>query len=222
VTAPFPSALLFDLDGTLIDSRRDIAAACNVARTAHGFEPLAFEAILPMIGDGARVLISRAFDATADAPIVDAALATFMAAYLAAPCVHTLLLPGVREILGEASTAKLPCAVVTNKPRAVTLAVLSALGLTPAFAAIWAGGDGILKPAPDSVRDTIARLGVDVRSAWMIGDGPQDIGAGRAAGCFTVGVPGIAERELLLASRPDLVCESLDDLRIVLGEVIAV
>ena len=66
-----------------------------------------------------------------------------------------------------------------------------------------------LKPAPDSVLHVIARLGVERETAWMIGDGPQDIGAGRAAGCFTVGVPGIAERERLLASNPDLVCESL-------------
>jgi phosphoglycolate phosphatase-like HAD superfamily hydrolase len=94
--------------------------------------------------------------------------------------------------------------------------VLDALALTSSFATIWAGGDGPLKPAPNSVLDVIARLGVPARTAWMIGDGPQDIGAGRAAGCFTVGVPGIAERERLVASGPHLVCESLLGVRDVL------
>jgi 2-phosphoglycolate phosphatase len=216
---PPPSALLFDLDGTLIDSRRDIAAACNAARTAHGLAPLPFETILPMIGDGARMLIARAFDAKSEDPIVDAALATFLAAYLAAPCAFTELLPGVREILAHAVAERLPCAVVTNKPRNVTLAVLDALQLTSSFATIWGGGDGPLKPAPNSVLDVVARLGVSAETAWMIGDGPQDIGAGRAAGCFTVGVPGIAERERLVASGPHLVCESLLAVRDVLVEL---
>jgi 2-phosphoglycolate phosphatase len=216
ISPPAPRALLFDLDGTLIDSRRDIAAACNAARVAHGREPLAFEAIIAMVGDGARALVARAFDAADDDPLVDAALATFKASYLAHPCVHTVVLPGVREVIAVATAAALPCAVVTNKPRDVTLAVLDALEIRVLFPVIWGGGDGPLKPAPDSVRSVVARLGVAPRDAWMIGDGPQDIGAGRAAGCFTVGVPGIAERERLVASKPDLLCESLVDLADVL------
>lgn len=212
---PVPRALLFDLDGTLIDSRRDIAAACNAARVAHGLEPLAFEAILPMIGDGARALVARAFGAAeADSsPLTDAALATFRASYLAHPCVHTVLLPGAREVLEEAEQAELPCAIVTNKPRDITLAVLELLGIAPFFREIWGGGEGPLKPAPDGVVRMLARLDVDAPAAWMIGDGPQDIGAGSAAGCYTVGVPGIAERHRLVASAPDLLVESLFEVR---------
>jgi phosphoglycolate phosphatase len=133
----------------------------------------------------------------------------FKARYLLYPCVHSVLLPGALEVLEQAREDALRCALVTNKPRDVTLVLLEALGLTGAFETVWGGGDGPLKPAPDSVLTTIARLGVAAGDAWMIGDGPQDIGAGRAAGCFTVAVPGIAERESLLASLPDLVCESL-------------
>jgi 2-phosphoglycolate phosphatase len=223
---PRPSALLFDLDGTLVDSRRDIAAACNAARAAHGLAPLPFEAILAMVGDGARALVARAFDREAfdgagDDAIVDAGLATFKASYLAHPSVHTVLLPGVRAVLEDAAAAKLPCAVITNKPRDVTLLVLDALGIGLFFQAIWGGGDGPLKPSPASVLDVAARLGAPVTSAWMIGDGPQDIGAGKAAGCFTVGVPGIAEREKLVASGPDLVCDSVVELRDVLRRALA-
>ena len=206
---PRPTALLFDLDGTLVDSRRDIAAACNVARIAHGFPALTLEAFMPMVGDGARALVARAFDADADSPVVDAALATFRASYLAHPAAMTVLLPGVRDILDVARALGLPCAIVTNKPRDVTALVLDALAIGHFFEAIWGGGDGPLKPSPAGVLDVIARLGVTAGGAWMIGDGPQDVGAGKAAGCFTIGVPGIAERERLVASQPDHVCESL-------------
>jgi phosphoglycolate phosphatase len=207
-----PSALLFDLDGTLIDSRRDIAAACNATREAHGFPPLAYEAILGMVGDGARALVARAFDLPMDDPFVGEALATYNTLYLARPAVHTTLLPGVRELLELAKSAALPCAIVTNKPRDVTVKVLEALAISLFFRAIWGGGDGAMKPAPAGVLRVVAELEVSPSTAWMIGDGPQDIGAGKAAGCFTVGVPGIAERESLLASTPDLLVESLLDL----------
>lgn len=213
---PAPSALLFDLDGTLVDSRRDIADACNAARVAHGLAALSLEAIMPMVGDGARALVARAFDAAPDSAVVDAALATFRASYLASPAANTVLLPGVREVLDVAKALRLPCAVVTNKPHDVTTLVLEALGIDLFFTAIWGGGDGPLKPAPAGVLDVLARLGVAPGDAWMIGDGPQDIGAGKAAGCFTIGVPGIAERERLVASGPDLLCESLVEL----GEVV--
>jgi phosphoglycolate phosphatase len=218
---PPPLALIFDLDGTLVDSQRDIAAACNVARGAHGLSPLPFEAVLPMIGDGARMLIARAFDAAEDSALVEAALGTFKASYLAHPCVHTVLLPGVREVLDHAAAAKLPCAVLTNKPRDVTLVLLEALGMLGEFRTVWGGGDGPLKPSPVGLVEVLARLDVAPGAAWMIGDGPQDVGAGKAAGVFTVGVPGIAERSRLVASQPDLLCESLHELRDVLARITA-
>ena len=172
---------------------------------------------MPMVGDGARALVARAFDADAESPLVDAALATFRSSYLAHPAAETVLLPGVRDLLDVARGLGLPCAVVTNKPRDVTALVLDALAIGRFFQAIWGGGDGPLKPSPEGVLDVIARLGVTASGAWMIGDGPQDIGAGKAAGCFTVGVPGIAERERLLASEPDRMCESLVEVGELLG-----
>lgn len=223
-TLPAPSALLFDLDGTLVDSRRDIAVACNAARADHGLPPLAFEAIMAMVGDGARVLVTRAFAFEAldgSDPEIDAALASFSARYLAAPCVYTALETGARELIEDAAQAKIPSAVVTNKPRDVTLAVLRALGIEASFAMVWAGGDGPLKPAPDGVLAAIAHLGATAASTWMIGDGPQDIGAGKAAGCLTIGIPGIAERDRLLSSAPDLVCDSLHEVRSVLRSSLA-
>ncbi|MDB4945578.1 MAG: Phosphoglycolate phosphatase [Labilithrix sp.] len=206
---PAPAALLFDLDGTLVDSRGDIAASCNAALEAHGRAALPLRRILPMVGDGARALVARALGVFEADAAVGPVLATFQAHYLAHPCEHTVLLAGAREILETAARAGLPCALVTNKPRDIALALLDALGLRESFAAVWGAGDGPLKPAPDSVLAVTRALGVASPSAWMIGDGPQDVGAGKAAGAFTVGVFGIAERERLLGSRPDLLVPSL-------------
>ncbi len=210
--------MLFDLDGTLVDSRRDIAEACNAARASHGLPPLPFDVVMKMVGDGARVLVMRAFGLTADDPGLDEAVATYNRIYLASSHAYTALLPGARDVLDLCAEAELPCGIVTNKQRDVTLAVLSSVAISPFFRAIHAGDDGALKPDPGGVLDVATRLGVPVAKTWMIGDGPQDVRAGRAAGCFTVGVPGIAERERLEASAPDLLCESMADVAVVLRE----
>jgi phosphoglycolate phosphatase len=204
---PPPRAILFDLDGTLVDSRRDIAEALGDALVAHGRERLPLERVLPLIGDGPRLLVQRALGAPHDDALVSVVLATFRARYRERPCTHTTLLPGAREAIAAAPLA----AVVTNKQRDVSVLVLEALGIAARFGAVWGGDDGPMKPAPDGVLAVLAKLGVAPREAWMVGDGPQDVGAGRAAGCFTVAVPGIAERDRVLAAEPDLVVESLHD-----------
>lgn len=201
-----PRALLLDLDGTLVDSRDDIATSLNAALEAHGITPLELPLVYPMIGDGARVLVTRALAAARSAASVDDVLATFGARYADEPCVHTKLLEGAKDVFA----CGLPCAIITNKPRPITTRLLERLGLAPA--ALWAA-DGPLKPAPDSVRAVCAELAIEPRDAWMIGDGPQDIGAGKAAGAFTVAVLGnIADHAAVRAANPDLVVGSLREL----------
>lgn len=207
---PRPRALVFDLDGTLVDSREDIAAACNAALAAVGRAGLPLPALLPMIGDGARSLVVRAL-AAADAPrdeaVVADALDAFRDYYLAHPCTATRLLPGAERALGTG----LPTALVTNKLRDVADRVLQGLGIADRFRAVRGGGDVPLKPAPDGVAAVLAELGVAAGDAWMIGDGPQDVFAGRHAGCVTVAVPGIAERARVVAAAPDIVARDLDE-----------
>lgn len=175
-----------------------------------------------MVGDGARMLVLRALlvgehgaalagrTASAPAPdaLVDRGLALYNEAYLAAPCVHTVVLPGVQDALALG----FPAALVTNKPRNVSLALLDALGLRDAFRAIYASGDGPLKPAPDGIQTVCRTLGVAPRDTWMIGDGPQDVLAARNAGATAIAVAGIAERETVLAAGPDVVLGSLAEL----------
>jgi phosphoglycolate phosphatase len=175
-----------------------------------GFEPLSVAQVVPMVGDGARVLVERALG-PARANAVDRVLGGFQRHYAARPCVHTKLLPGALEALDRG----VPNGLVTNKPRAITLLVLDGLGIANRFGTIYAGGDGPLKPAPDGVRRAAESLGVDVATTWLVGDGPQDILAGRAAGAFTVAVRGdgaFGSEERVLAAGPDLVLPSLAQL----------
>lgn len=210
---PRPSALLFDLDGTLVDSRRDIAEALNVALVAVDRACLPLEAIVPMIGDGARMLVARALGIDVDPSkedrvLLDRAAALFFDAYLRHPCVHTTLMAGARDAIA----VDVPRGLLTNKPRAIACLVLEHLGIASSFGAVYAGGDGPLKPAPDGVRALTASLGeVQVERVWLIGDGPQDVLAGRAAGCFTIAVPGIGDPAQVIGAKPDLVLPSLVD-----------
>jgi phosphoglycolate phosphatase len=199
-----PRALVFDLDGTLVDSTRDIADALNAALVEVDRPTHAISEIAHMIGDGARMLVVRGLG-EGQAHLVDRTLAAFQRAYAARPCVHTALLPGASEALA----LDRPRALLTNKPRALTELVLRALGIEGAFDAIFAGGDGPLKPAPDGLFSIAATLDVPVADVWMIGDGAQDVLAGRAAGCFTVAVSPRAEA---IAAAPDRVLASLAEL----------
>jgi phosphoglycolate phosphatase len=206
-----PLAVLFDLDGTIIDSRGDIAAACNHALTTVDRAPLEESVIAGFVGDGARMLVARALAVPADEPLVDRALTAFHRYYEDHAVVHTTLMPGAREVLDALGDR--PVALVTNKPRPPTLAVLRALGLADRFASVRTGSDGPLKPDPRAILDVLRWMRIEPKDAWVVGDGEQDVRAGRAAGCQTVGVRGGLQGDAkLVASEPDALVGSLGEL----------
>jgi phosphoglycolate phosphatase len=210
---------IFDLDGTLVDSREDIARACNHALIAHGREPLSRAEIQRFVGDGARALVARAFGVAHHAPEVDAPLASFYEFYVAHACDATTLLPGVMNALDRLRSQGL-LAVCTNKPRETTVLVLEGLGLARYFGRVYAGGDGPLKPDPFGIHACCKHFDVAAEHAWMIGDGPQDVRAGKNAGTRTLGIATalFASRDDLEASAPDALVAAFDDMMALLTE----
>lgn len=205
-------AVVFDLDGTLIDSRGDIVAACLHMLQALGLPPLEEERIASFVGDGARLLVARALGLPSDAPDVDPALEIFLREYEAHPVERTVWMSGAVDIFER--LAPLPVGLCTNKPRRTTEPVLRSLGVWEKFAAIVAGGDTPEhKPHPAPVLLAAELLGKSPEVIAFVGDGPQDIEAGRAASMLTVGVRGgILAEELLVAARPDVLLDSLEQL----------
>jgi phosphoglycolate phosphatase len=206
-----PGAVAFDLDGTLIDSRLDIAAACNHVLVAAGRAPLDIAVIATFVGDGVRALVSRAFGIPSDSPDLDELERAFVARYSAHAVAHTTWMPGALDALE--ALRDIPVAVVTNKARSVTLAVLEALGAGDRFAFVYAGGDGPLKPRPEPVLAAARALGVPVDALWVVGDGDQDLLSARAAGAVAVGVlGGFGSEARLRAALPEALLASLVEL----------
>jgi phosphoglycolate phosphatase len=213
VTGPFTArAVIFDLDGTLIDSRRDIAAATLHALEAHGFPTLDEPTIYGYVGDGARALLARAASILPDDQRLEPLLASFLAYYAEHPLVYTRFCPGAEIALAE--LGELPLALCTNKPRLTTERVLSGLGLVDTFASVVAGDDlPKNKPDPLPILHIAEELGLRPDQLVVVGDGAQDVLAGRAAGARTVGVEGgIQPLARLRAANPDLLLASLFEL----------
>jgi phosphoglycolate phosphatase len=183
-------AVVFDLDGTLIDSAGELRAALNRALGALGRRPLSDREVTAMIGDGIVRLTERALAVTG-VPLTDVALdravAAVKTAYATLP--PSRLYSGAREILTALSECGIALALCTNKPVDATRHILDQLGLADLFQAV-AGGDSYptKKPDPMPVRGLLAQLGVAPAAAALVGDSSNDIMAGRAAGLTTVAV----------------------------------
>jgi phosphoglycolate phosphatase len=204
--------VVFDLDGTLVDSRRDIAEAANHALEKAGLARLPHDELESYVGDGAPLLMARAARLEVTDLKTAAMVADFLDYYAEHPIDHTTVMPGGLEAM--AALGHYPLGVCTNKPRRTSLAVLRGLGLEARFKGVVAGDDlPKRKPDPAMVIETARLLGVPVQSVVMVGDGPQDVLSGRAAGAFTIGVRGgIQALERLTASAPDLMIDTLAEL----------
>lgn len=180
---PASPLIVFDLDGTLIDSRRDLADAANELIVERGGTPLPVDDIASMVGEGAALLVRRALRAArVERDDLDAALARFLAFYDERLLVHTRLYEGVREALTMLS-ANVPLAVLTNKPQRPAERILDGLGIAGHFG--WViGGDTVhgRKPEPAGLNHLIAAAGVTADVTTMVGDSAIDLRTARAAG----------------------------------------
>jgi phosphoglycolate phosphatase len=177
--------IVFDLDGTLVDSRRDLAESANQLLEQCGGSPLAEEAIGRMVGDGAATLVARVFVAANLAQPADA-LSRFLTFYNGRLLRFTRPYVGIPELLTSAQK-RTTLAVLTNKPLAATRAILDGLELSRYFGDRVVGGDGPFprKPSPESLMHLIASIGASPATTLLVGDSVIDWRTAHAAGAFS-------------------------------------
>lgn len=205
-------AVLFDLDGTLIDSKKDIAAAANAARVHFGMPALPLEIVTGYIGWGIEHLNRKALE-TED-PVKLAEGLKVLEAHYREHCVdQTVVFPGVVELLDFLRDRGVKMGLVSNKPHEFTLITLEKLGLTPYFVvALGADATANKKPHPEPLLAALLKIGAKPSEAVMIGDSPVDVEAARAAGMLVGLVShGFVPKEYLNASDPDWLVDSLSD-----------
>lgn len=174
--------IVFDLDGTLIDSRHDLAGAVNHMRGSMGLEPLDTERVIRFVGNGVGNLVRRAI-ADSDANYEEA-LHRMKRYYACHLLETTALYPGVSAGLEELKKAGITLAVLTNKPGDAALEILKGLGVAEFFADVIGGdSDFPLKPEPAALLDLMRRHSIPANECWMFGDHYTDLEVARKAGC---------------------------------------
>ncbi|MCU1350544.1 MAG: phosphoglycolate phosphatase [Acidobacteria bacterium] len=204
-------AVLFDLDGTLVDSYSALAEAVNFARREHGLLELSAARIRELVGDGLQTLLQRAFDRE-DVP--RSVHTAFENRYDEICCGESKVLADVETTLQALSRDGVAMAVCTNKPTGFSRKILEFLGLAPYFCAI-VGPDlaGARKPAAKHVLCTLASTGCEAADALFVGDMPIDVHAARNSGLHVAVVPtGSSSNEQLRASGPDHYLDRFSDL----------
>lgn len=198
------AALLFDLDGTLADTKPDLHAAMNFVLRQNGLDEVPDEAITNMIGGGARMILQRGLEANEtkwDDAKLDAATEEFVLWYDQNIDGHTKIYPNLMPILDAAKAAQIPMAVVTNKRESLSAKLLYRLGLQGYFDTL-VGGDTLpkRKPDPDTIELALARLGCAPQDAIMVGDSEADSDGARAANvaciCVSFGYRRVSLEEL--------------------------
>lgn len=212
----WPQMMLFDLDGTLIDSAPDIRAATNRLIAADGHAPLSLDEVRRMIGNGIRKLVERAFAARGvdlNETALDRAHARMMAIYGDHLTAETTLMPMAAEMLAAYHRAGVEIAVVTNKPEGFSRAILDALALSQ-YVGHVVGGDSCAtrKPDPGMLLYAAGLGGVGVGRCLMVGDSPADINAAKAAGMVSIAVRGGYTNVPVDELGADAVIDSLGDL----------
>lgn len=217
-----PSAVLFDLDGTLVDSAPDLTLATDTMLVALGREPVGEERVRSWVGNGATVLVKRALAGTMDPAAVNAieesvwrpALDKFFDAYHEVNGLHTVPYPGVEAFLQTLHERGCRLGVVTNKPAAFTDPLLEKLGLAHWFD-ITVSGDTlpVKKPDPAPLLHALASFDVPPAAALMVGDSINDVQAAHAAGMPVVAVSyGYNHGHDISTAGADIVVDSLMDL----------
>jgi phosphoglycolate phosphatase len=205
--------LIFDLDGTLIDSRLDLANSVNATRAHMGMPALANERVYSYVGNGAPMLIRRAMGPRATEAEIEEALEFFLEHYREHPLDYTTLYPGVHEALDRLRAAGKRMAVLTNKPAKISRAIVEGLGVGGHFFAVYGGNSfEFKKPNPVGVEALMRESGIPRERTLMVGDSSVDIQTALNAGVRSCGVTYGFQPETLADPAPDLLVDRMGDL----------
>jgi phosphoglycolate phosphatase len=205
--------LIFDLDGTLVDSRLDLANAVNATRSHMGMTPLANARVYTYVGNGAPVLIRRALGEGASEAEVQEALEFFLEYYSEHDLDNTTLYPGVKESLDRLRDAGKRMAVLTNKPVRMTRSIVEGLGIRGHFFQVYGGNSfDQKKPHPMGVEALMREAAVDRAGTMMVGDSSVDVLTARNAGIACCGVTYGFQPETLADPAPDLLVDRMEQL----------
>ncbi|MBE0464512.1 MAG: HAD family hydrolase [Halomonadaceae bacterium] len=182
-----PLAILFDLDGTLVDTAPDLAQATNVLREHHGLAPLPYEQIRRQVSNGGSALVTLALGLKLGAPEHDTARQFLLDTYEQAVAVQSQVFDPLNQWLIEWHGNQRLWGIVTNKPRRYTEPLLAALALEPG-ALLCADDLSVKKPDPEPLWEAARRLGVAPNQCWYVGDHVRDMQAAKAAGMTAVAV----------------------------------
>lgn len=214
--------VIFDLDGTLIDSKLDLAHAVNATRAHMHLGPLEHEIIYSYVGNGAPVLIRRALGSAAPEADVQRALEYFLTYYRDHKLDNTTLYPGVTQALQQIAAAGVRQAVLTNKPVNISRAIVDGLGVGEHFFRVY-GGNSFeqKKPDPIGIDMLLEEAQVPRERAMMVGDSAVDIQTARNARVAAVGCTWGFQPESIVTHPPDRIIENMAELpQIVLDGII--
>lgn len=214
-TDPKPSVVLFDLDGTLIDTAPDFIRCLNQLREQHGLAPLPPEQIRRSVSNGARAMIRVGFGLEPEHPDYTEKHTAFLDLYEAGVAVETTLFEGMNELLRSLEERDIPWGIVTNKPVRFAAPLVEALGLAQRCAAVVCP-DHVAqrKPHPEALFLACTQIGAQPETAIYVGDHERDIEAGRNAGMRTIAVRYgyIEEPETVDLWQADLIANTVSDL----------
>jgi phosphoglycolate phosphatase len=209
--------LVFDLDGTLINSEQDLALSVNHTLARMGRPELSQETIASYVGQGVTLLVQRALGRQSADPSVERGVRIFLEEYEKHMLDHTVTYPGVREALESFRGRKL--AILTNKPVNFSRAILAGLGLDAYFLKVYGGNSfANKKPDPSGIRTLMSELEVSASKTLMTGDSATDVETGRSAGAWTCGVTYGFGAPTLAEAEADLLVGNLLDLAVLVND----
>ena len=205
--------IVFDLDGTLIDSKLDLALSVNATRNHVGMPPLSHDLVYSYVGNGASTLIRRSLGPEASQERVDSALRFFYEYYQDHMLDNTVLYPGVQQVLDALFNEKFTLAILTNKPVRFSSLLVEKLGLADHFLRIYGGNSfHSKKPDPHGLNHLMAELATPKGRTLMVGDSAVDVQTARNAGTVSCGVTYGLQPETLVDDPPEILVDDIHEL----------